>query len=228
MKTIGNKIVIRRGETFKLSCKIYNRDGVPYILKKGIPNQYLCIIITSTTLNVDKRYRCTYWLNLSKYLKFKSKVPVLVSQTNIDNNTLPDGYSKPLDGYLDSCIFYTMNEDTTKTFYYYNGTNYEEYLFTFTKTFLNRDTSDLIEGTYNYQFVVVGGDTAEDVYYRTYKKLYPNRLYIPYGQVDLYNEICKQDPEFAKSHRPNVPLSNNYYIYDEVSKPQLLIVKSNL
>ena len=46
MKTIGNKIVIRRGETFKLSCKIYTRDGVPYILKKGIPNQYLCIIIT--------------------------------------------------------------------------------------------------------------------------------------------------------------------------------------
>lgn len=225
MKTIGNKIVIRRGETFKLSCKIYTRDGVPYILKKGIPHQYLCIIITSTTLNVDKRYRCTYWLDLSKYPKFRSKVPVLVSQTNIDNNTPPTGYTS--DSAKDSCIFYTINEDT-KTFYYYNGTNYEEYSFAFTKTFLNRDTSDLIEGTYNYQFVVVGGDTAEDVYYRTYKKLYPNRLYVPYSQVDLYNEICKQDHEFAKSHRPNVPLSNNYYIYDEVSKPQSLIVKSNL
>lgn len=228
MKTIGNKIVIRRGETFKLSCKLYMDDcETPYILRKGIPNQYLCIIITSTILNVDKRYRCTYWLDLSKYPKFKSKVPVLVLQTNIDSNTLPAGYSKPLAGYLDSCIFYTMNEDT-KTFYYYNSDNkYEPYEFKISKLFLNKDTNDLIESNYNYQFVVVGGTASIDTYKSIYTELYPDRLYIPQTELELREEICKIQPDFAKQFKPNVPISN-YFIYDELRKPEQLIVKSNL
>lgn len=223
MKTIGNKIVIRRGETFKLSCKLYMDDcETPYILRKGIPNQYLCIIITSTTLNVDKRYRCTYWLDLSKYPKFKRRKAEPISSEDLAANKLSNGYAS------DTCVFYILYENGTKEYYYYNSDNkYEPYEFKISKLFLNKDTNDLIESNYNYQFVVVGGTASIDTYKSIYTELYPDRLYIPQTESELREEICKIQPDFAKQFKPNVPISN-YFIYDELRKPEQLIVKSNL
>lgn len=224
MKTLGKKIVIRRGETFKLSCKLYMDDcETPYILRKGIPNQYLCIIITSTVLDTNKRYKCTYWLDLSKYPKFKRRKAESILQQDIDANNLPDAYKS--DPY--TCVFYTSDGSGNKKYYYYNDNKYEPYEFKISKLFLNKDTNDLIESNYNYQFVVVGGTASIDTYKSIYTELYPDRLYIPQTESELREEICKIQPDFAKQFKPNVPISN-YFIYDELRKPEQLIVKSNL
>ena len=61
MKTLGKTIIVRRGETFILSRKVFKADGSPFVLSKSIVNPYLIITVSSNTYRLNGGYKMNYW-----------------------------------------------------------------------------------------------------------------------------------------------------------------------
>lgn len=224
MKVLGKSIIVRRGETFVLSRKVFKDDGrTPFVLPFSIQNPYLVISVTSTVYNVEGRYKCNYWLNLEKYPKFQSSTPIPVKQTDFDAGKLPTGCT-------DSSNIYVYDGD-----YYRHITNegntegigvYVPYSFVFTKQFLEYQTRDWVESQYQYTFKLIGGQKTNDVLKGIYDSIYPYCTFRPTDNLTLYNEIKKCRPDMVRNIRPSAPLAN-YTTEDILQRPEKLIIKQS-
>ena len=117
MKVLGKSIIVRRGETFVLSRKVFKDDGrTPFVLPTSILNPYLVISVTSTAYNVEGRYKCNYWLNLEKYPKFQSSTPIPVKQTDFDAGKLPTGCTDSSNIYVYDGDYYRHITNEGNTF----------------------------------------------------------------------------------------------------------------
>ena len=225
MKTLGKTIIVRRGETFVLSRKVFKADGSPFVLSNSIVNPYLIITVSSNTYHINGGYKMNYWLDLSKYPKFDSVTPVVITSTELSENKLPDGYTA--DEQLDcwQAIFYVVSS-TQRDYYYYTNGQYKSYSFVFTKQFLNYHTSQWIESVYQYEFRLVGGQKMEDFLLPLYKAIYPGRDWIPTDNRTLYNEIKKCRPDLVQNIRYSAPLAS-YFVEDILQRPEKLVIKAN-
>lgn len=222
MKVVGKNIIVFRGETFNLTRKVYKHDLVtPYVLSKAITNPYLIITVSSSPYRLNGGYKCNWWIDLSKYPSFQSTIPVIVEQSVINSNQLPQGYT------ADKCIFYVQDENGNKTFYYYNATTskYEEYSFVFKKTFSHLETNQWIESLYTYQFRIVGGNSTKSVLQGLYRAVYPGKT-VPEDNRTLYYRIKKCRPDLVKNIRFSAPLAT-FFTEDILQRPEKLTVKTN-
>lgn len=217
MKVLGKSIIVRRGETFVLSRKVFKDDGkTPFVLPLSIQNPYLVISVTSTAYNVEGRYKCNYWLNLEKYPKFESSTPILLTAEQFDSNTLPAACTA-------TSNIYTYD----KNYYMYSSDNkYVAYSFVFTKQFLEYQTRDWVESQYQYTFKLIGGQKTNDVLKGMYDSIYPYRPFKPTDNLTLYNEIKKCRPDMVRNIRPSAPLAN-YTTEDILQRPEKLIIKQS-
>ena len=220
MKVVGKNIIVSRGESFSLTRKVYKNDlTTPFVLAKSIRNPYLIITVASSPFK-SGGYKCNWWIDLSTYPSFTSLTPVIVDDDVISSNTLPSGYS------YNSCIFYTQDENSNKTFYYYNNetSQYEEYSFIFRKTFSYMETKEWVEGLYTYQFKVVGGTRTKEVLQGMFKGLYPDKR-LPEDNRTLYCKIKEQRPDLVKNIRYSAPLAT-FFVEDVLQRPEKLTVKT--
>lgn len=217
MKVLGKSIIVRRGETFVLSRKVFKDDGrTPFVLPLSIQNPYLVISVTSTAYNVEGRYKCNYWLNLEKYPKFQSSTPILLTTEQFNSNTLPAVCTA-------TSNIYTYN----RNYYMYSSDNkYVAYSFVFTKQFLEYQTRDWVESQYQYTFKLIGGQKTNDVLKGMYDSIYPYRPFKPTDNLTLYNEIKKCRPDMVRNIRPSAPLAN-YTTEDILQRPEKLIIKQS-
>lgn len=217
MKVLGKSIIVRRGETFVLSRKVFKDDGkTPFVLPLSIQNPYLVISVTSTAYNVEGRYKCNYWLNLEKYPKFESSTPILLTAEQFNSNALPAGCTA-------TSNIYTYD----KNYYMYSSDNkYVAYSFVFTKQFLEYQTRDWVESRYQYTFKLIGGQKTNDVLKGMYDSIYPYRPFKPTDNLTLYNEIKKCRPDMVRNIRPSAPLAN-YTTEDILQRPEKLIIKQS-
>ena len=217
MKVLGKSIIVRRGETFVLSRKVFKDDGkTPFVLPLSIQNPYLVISVTSTAYNVEGRYKCNYWLNLEKYPKFESSTPILLTAEQFNSNALPAGCTA-------TSNIYTYD----KNYYMYSSDNkYVAYSFVFTKQFLEYQTRDWVESQYQYTFKLIGGQKTNDVLKGMYDSIYPYRPFKPTDNLTLYNEIKKCRPDMVRNIRPSAPLAN-YTTEDILQRPEKLIIKQS-
>lgn len=217
MKVLGKSIIVRRGETFVLSRKVFKDDGkTPFVLPLSIQNPYLVISVTSTAYNVEGRYKCNYWLNLEKYPKFESSTPILLTAEQFNSNALPAGCTA-------TSNIYTYD----KNYYMYSSDNkYVAYSFVFTKQFLEYQTRDWVESQYQYTFKLIGGQKTNDVLKGMYDSIYPYHPFRPTDNLTLYNEIKKCRPDMVRNIRPSAPLAN-YTTEDILQRPEKLIIKQS-
>ena len=217
MKVLGKSIIVRRGETFVLSRKVFKDDGrTPFVLPTSILNPYLVISVTSTAYNVEGRYKCNYWLNLEKYPKFQSSTPILLTAEQFNSNTLPAGCTATSNIYMYDSNYYMYSSDN----------KYVAYSFVFTKQFLEYQTRDWVESQYQYTFKLIGGQTTNDVLKGMYDSIYPYSPFRPTDNLTLYNEIKKCKPDMVRNIRPSAPLAN-YTTEDILQRPEKLIIKQS-
>ncbi len=217
MKVLGKSIIVRRGETFVLSRKVFKDDGrTPFVLPTSILNPYLVISVTSTAYNVEGRYKCNYWLNLEKYPKFQSSTPILLTAKQFNSNTFPAGCTATSNIYMYDSNYYMYSSDN----------KYVAYSFVFTKQFLEYQTRDWVESQYQYTFKLIGGQTTNNVLKGIYDSIYPYRPFRPTDNLTLYNEIKKCKPDMVRNIRPSAPLAN-YTTEDILQRPEKLIIKQS-
>lgn len=198
MKVLGKSIIVRRGETFVLSRKVFKDDGrTPFVLPTSILNPYLVISVTSTAYNVEGRYKCNYWLNLEKYPKFQSSTPIPLKVKEFTSNQLPAGCT-------DTSNIYVYDGK----YYMHSNGEYVDYSFVFTKQFLEYQTRDWVESQYQYIFKLIGGQKTNDVLKGMYDSIYPYSPFRPTDNLTLYNEIKKCRPDMVRNIRPSAPLAN--------------------
>lgn len=249
MKVLGKNIIVRRGETFVLSRKVFKDDGrTPFVLPTSILNPYLVISVTSTAYNVEGRYKCNYWLNLANYPKFMYSVPVDGALYIAGNKVPVAGYHCDKETYvIDTCIFWrneTVGDKQVIVYYYAkakhdangnilytdNNTYYQadffQYSFVFTKQFLEYQTRDWVESQYQYTFKLIGGETTNNVLKGIYDSIYPYSPFRPTDNLTLYNEIKKCRPDMVRNIRPSAPLAN-YTTEDILQRPEKLIIKQS-
>ena len=222
MKVVGKNIIVRRGETFNLTRKVYKDDlSTPYVLSKAIENPYLVITISSSPYKLDGGYRCNWWIDLSTYPSFRSTTPYLVDEDVISSNKLPTGVS------ADQCIFYTTDEDANKSFYYYDSdsSTYKEYSFVFGKSFTALETNKWVESLYTYQFKIVGGNRTKNVLQGLYRAVFPDTK-VPEDNRTLYYRIKKCRPDLVKNIRYSAPLAT-FFVEDVLQRPEKLTIKIN-
>ena len=66
MKTLGNVVMIQRGETWSLDFEVTNAAGQPYMLFKEWTNPYLAITVTAARYSQKGDFRRTWWLDMDK------------------------------------------------------------------------------------------------------------------------------------------------------------------
>lgn len=217
MKVLGKNIIVKRGETFVLSRKVFKDDGkTPFVLPTSILNPYLVISVTSTAYSVEGRYKCNYWLNLANYPKFQSSTPILLTAEQFNSNTLPADCTPTSNIYMYDSNYYMYSSDK----------KYVAYSFVFTKQFLEYQTRDWIESQYQYTFKLIGGQKTNDVLKGMYDSIYPYSPFRPTDNLTLYNEIKKCRPDMVRNIRPSAPLAN-YSTEDILQRPEKLIIKQS-
>lgn len=223
MKVVGKSIVVHRSETFVLARQVFKDDlnHTPFVLTNSILNPYLIITISSATYKVNGGYKANFWLDLSNYKKFNSRTPVQITTSQLSLNTLPSGSTAT------SSIYYVVNSEGTRDFYYYDGEAYQPYSFVFKKQFDSIITKEWIESIYQYEFRLVGGAKTVDVLTNMYKGIYPDRDWVPTDNRTLYEEIKKCRPDLVRNIRYSAPLAN-FFTEDILQRPEKLIIKTNV
>lgn len=216
MRTLGTTIEVNRGEVFTLSREIVDVSGVPYILPK-LTNPYLMITITSGVYSQDGMYEKNYWLSLASYMFFDDVTPVY--QPDVTGDFPPLEKNR---------VYYTMDGEGNKTYYYYDETTqkYIPYSFVFTKLFLNNDTREWIEGIYRYQFKIASGQLSIDWLTNIYKSVYKTIVNIPTDKHTLAKQICKVRPDLLRNVDWEAPIVN-YWTKDILRQPHKLVVRNN-
>ena len=214
MMLLGKTIQTYRGETFGLSMEILNKDGVPYTPLIRWKNPYLLFQVRSSQFD-EKNHGHIYnfWLDLSTYPKFKSNTPEFI-----------DGYELPEEGELQT-LYYMLNEDGVREYYYYDGTQWKEYSFVVTHYFLNVFTKDWIQSTWWYTISIVTGELMKPYLKRFVKGL----KQVPDSELYddtkwLYDKLKFIDKSYVTGINPEYPLVN-YTTVDTLQKQNKLVVK---
>ena len=217
MKSLGNSILINRGETFTLSRNVLNDFGEPYILSKYWQNPHLLITVSSNLYHVRNRYIKHYWLDLSDYPSFENTVAEFIEDLGGD---LPDGYN------ADTSVFYTIDESGDKEFWYWDGSEFKPYQFVFHKTFYHSDTVTWVESFYNYEIRLVSGTSMNYYLTNEFMRLYPEAT-PPEDNATLWLEIAKVEPSLVKDIVYTAALVN-YNVNDILLRPSKIIVKTTI
>lgn len=223
MRTIGNNIVVTRGEVFVLARDIVYRNGAPYVLRSQLENPYLLITISSNTYRMKGKYFRRYWLDLSTYPAFDTAEVKDITEEQLTSNTLPDNYTAT------TCIYRFVTTAGESEYYRYVGTSpngtYQSYSFSFVKTFLNTDTRDWIESNYLYEIQIVSGQKTVDYVTNTWNSLFSGQP-VPDTVEDMYCEIMKERPDLLKG----VSLDNvlvNFTSNDIILSPSKITINAN-
>lgn len=223
MKTIGNNIVVTRGEVFVLARDVVYRNGAPYILRSQLENPYLLITISSNTYRMQGKYFRRYWLDLSTYPAFDKAEIKDITEEQLTSNTLPEDYTET------TCIYRFVTTAGESEYYRYVGTSpngtYQTYSFSFIKTFLNTDTRDWIESNYLYEIQIVSGQKTVDYVTNTWNSLFSGQP-VPGTIEDMYNEIMKERPDLLEG----VSLDNvlvNFTSNDIILSPSKITINAN-
>lgn len=223
MRTIGNNIVVTRGEVFVLARDIVYRNGAPYVLRSQLENPYLLITISSNTYRMKGKYFRRYWLDLSTYPAFDKAEIKDITEEQLTSNTLPEGYTET------TCIYRFVTTAGESEYYRYVGTSpngtYQSYSFSFVKTFLNTDTRDWVESNYLYEIQIVSGQKTVEYVTNTWNSLF-NGQPVPDTVEDMYCEIMKERPDLLNG----VSLDNvlvNFTSNDIILSPSRITINAN-
>ena len=223
MRTIGNNIVVTRGEVFVLARDIVYRNGAPYVLRSQLENPYLLITVSSNTYRMKGKYFRRYWLDLSTYPAFDTAEVKDITEEQLTSNTLPENYTAT------TCIYRFVTPAGESEYYRYVGTSpngtYQSYSFSFVKTFLNTDTRDWVESNYLYEIQIVSGQTTVEYVTNTWNSLFSGQP-MPSTVEDMYNEIMKERPDLLEG----VSLDNvlvNFTSNDIILSPSKITINAN-
>lgn len=224
MRILGKQIIAYRGEVFVMSMEVVRSDGSPYVLRSQLNNPYLLISVSSNTYRLKGKYLKNYWLDLSSYPKFEQATITDISQEQLQDNVLPEGFT------AETCIYRYMSELGEKEYYRYIGTSpggkYEPYSFSFVKTFLNVDTREWIESNYQYEIRILSGETTRTYLTNTFTALFPAEE-VPDTIQEIYDAINKVRPDLLTYVSVTSPLAN-FATNDIIVPPSVLTVKANV
>lgn len=224
MKVLDKQVIVRRGEVFVMSREVVRQDGSPYVLRSQLDNPYLLISVSSNTYKLKGKYLKNYWLDLSNYPKFERSTITDITREQLQDNTLPDGF------FAETCVYRYLTEFGEKEYYRYVGTSpggkYEPYSFSFVKTFLNVDTREWIESNYQYEILILSGETTRTYLTNIFTSLFPDEI-VPDTLQEIYDEINKVRPDLLTNVSVTSPLAN-YVTNDTIVPPSILTIKANV
>lgn len=212
MKIIGNKIIITRGEQFSLQFDIRDREGAPYVplVDPDDSESYVEITVASALYPQAERYKRRYWINQDNTIKFQSKDIVIKPSQN------------PSSAYQN--VYYEVNEDGSREYFYWNGTSYVDYDFVIYNDFPSTDTQDWLEQRYLYEIKYIVGHNTHDYLVNLWQTCYPNQT-PPETNMELYWEILKKQPQLLRNFNLEAPICN-FSRQDILQRPNLIIVQA--
>lgn len=208
---IGIKIpgAIRGIVSLKVYCDNMNTCCLTTSAFQPSTEQFGYLKNNEVTLNVDTDVDAVYfWFtNLSSTDQLTIRIGNLEYVDNFDRNYI---------GYIIT--------DSGREYYVWNETEYVQYSFSITKTFLNHDTKDWISGIYKYDMTICSGQLMFDWLTRNFESLYPG-VTPPESNEELARYICKSgDSGLLRNVDITEPLVS-YNINTVLLGPTKLIVK---
>lgn len=187
MRWYGKEITVARGETFSITCKLTNEEGVPYMISSNLQNPTFLMMVSNTLYKSDNnRYMLKCW---SPLVTKSMSNPVVVTE-------LPDN--------PDSTKLYVLvQEDVIGAvtypvgYYEYKNSNWVRF-------------SSYVNGYIFDDFEVLDKDTAEvPVAHRLYYSATDKKYYIYDSSWKEYETIFVQNfPSFITKDWYN---KNFYY-----------------
>lgn len=179
MQTFNNEIVIHRNETFTIDKTVKNKDGSPYCISSELNNPFFLISISTTRYYQQDRYVRNYWLNIDDdnfVPRFKSTIPVDLHSIRVSSGgrIMFDTFEEvtfPITAFIDDteinynydqCVFYIEDDNGNRTYKYYDGTSWNDYICKIILPITQQDTKNWIEQSYVYSIQLVSGTLATD------------------------------------------------------------------
>lgn len=212
MRILGNKILITRGEQFSLDFDIRDKEGAPYVplVDPQTAKSYVQITVSSALYPQAERYKRRYWINQDNTIKFQSK-EIIIKPT-----------SNPTTAYQN--VYYEVNDDGSKEYFYWNGTSYVEYDFVIRNDFPSTDTQDWLEQRYLYEIKYIVGNSTHDYLTSLWQACYSDQT-PPEADIELYWGVLKKHPCLLKDFNWQAPICN-FSRQDILQKPNLIIVQA--
>lgn len=172
MRWYGKEITVARCETFSLTCKITNEDGVPYMISSNLENPTFLLTVANTLYKSDdKRYVLKCWTPLVtdtttepptfvNGFVFDNLVPIDVQNLDAENNTSIDTSKRYL---------YRLTQqwnDYIPGYYIYcnkNGTiGFHLYETIFVQNFPSYITKEWYSKNFYYELRLVSGEYTDE------------------------------------------------------------------
>lgn len=212
MKLRGKEIIVHHNETFTLDFVITMRDGSPFILDESVENQYLLLSVSSSdySYNTDNRYICNWWLSLEALPKFYSTVPYEISAFTQENLAV-DGKN----------YVYVAMENGIKKYKYWNGSEFVDYEFRITKSFINDETKEWTDNSYIYSLTFVAGQDSYLYLQSIWKDSWGN---IPEQLEDAWNIAVANDNNILSTLSYAAPIHNYSQVLTLIAPSKLTVL----
>lgn len=189
VKVLGNRIWIKRGESFIINFG--NDECAPIILSNTLNNAYIIVRLMSTRYPQRGHYESLRWFDCKKVIRFKETriMPVTSLSVLPEDDTGPDK-----NGVYKRVYSYTNNGETT---YHYIVSKDEssknivlkDYSFKFKVKYSHNESCKLIDNEYICEIYLVSGQTVAE---RLKELCDEYKLVIPDGftkVIDYYNAL---------------------------------------
>ena len=151
MQILGTDIYVVRGESFSIDYSLVNRDGSPYIVTNRANNAYFLLTVASTKYSQQGRYVKNWWLEIPAELRFENTNALEINKSMVDEKINPYSSSPTY------AVYYYIDDDGSKVYVRWNGSEFVHYELRIVKTFSKQDTSEWTAQSYVYSINYVDG-----------------------------------------------------------------------
>ena len=217
MKILGDKLVLNRGESFKVAFNVKDASGVPLVLPK-LNNPYLLFSVASERYEQHARVAYNYWTDYANVLQFERTTPENFPG-NLIPSELPQGYN------ADTTVWYqVVDGGNAREYYYWDGSRFVPYSFVVERQFYSYDTINWVDKNYTYEIRIVDGEPMNVILTGIWNSLYDGTP--PQDNKTLYDEIYRMRPDLVKGLNYAAPLGT-LSVSILIQSPKRLIVYSN-
>lgn len=239
MKTLGNDIYIRRGETWSLDFEVVNSKGEPYMLFSEWKNPFLVITVASARYDQKGDFRRTWWLDLDNSWKQNADgtMSIVPIKRFAETNAV---YTRLFDvGQILADYEGQITLDNIENYLFFNGTDYkylngeiwETYNFRIIKQF---NTKDWIEQNYLYDIRILAGERVDEHIHGVLTQQGATDIpALPWADevtvvqlARITDETIRQ--ELTELFESGCPLMPDYDVDNVILLPTKLVVSSNI
>lgn len=179
MKVLGNKIYVQKGEEFII--KFGAHTVAPLVISNSYEYPFIVVTLKSTQYKQADQYTSVRWLDCKNVLKFDESKIVHLGMTTIDDAIVPSddvGYKR---------VYSVSDEDGELSYFYYDGTNREEYSFIFVVKYDVDESNELVDREYLGEVHLIDGSTTASYLYELCAKY--NLILSEETMINAYNAL---------------------------------------